>query len=111
MFYWELDGPGVIRPHHSPNQGHLLVGLPGMQLLDSLAIDANGNVCVGTIANGGITIISPDGEDVRHVPYPDPLVTNIAFGGADLRTAYITLSATGRLVASTWDVPGLALQY
>ena len=37
-------------------------GLPGMQLLDSMAIDAEGNVCVATLVNGGITIISPDGS-------------------------------------------------
>ena len=43
--------------------------------------------------NGGITIISPDGARIEHVPMPDPLTTNICFGGPDLRTAYITLSA------------------
>jgi gluconolactonase len=111
VFYWELDAPGVIRPHVSPNQGHLLVGLPGMQLLDSLAIDAEGNVCVATIVNGGITIISPDGARVEHVPMPDPLTTNICFGGPDLKTAYITLSGKGQLVAMDWPRPGLPLNF
>src|SRR5215510_1763118 len=49
VFWWDLAGPGEIRPHTSPNQGHLLAGLPGLQLLDSLAVDAEGNVCVATI--------------------------------------------------------------
>ena len=35
---------------------------PGMQLLDSLAVDGDGNVCVATLVNGGITVISPDGR-------------------------------------------------
>ncbi len=112
VFYWDLDGPGEIRPYErSPNSGHLLVGLPGLQLLDSLAIDSEGHVCVATISNGGITVISPDGSSVEHVPLPDPLTTNICFGGADLRTAYITLSGTGRLVAMEWPRPGLRLSY
>ena len=36
---------------------------------------------------------------LRQVPFPDPATTNICFGGADLRTAYVTLSGTGQLVA------------
>jgi len=112
LFFWDLAGPGEIIPFElSPNKGRLLVGLPGMQLLDSLALDAEGNVCVGTIINGGITIVSPDGSSVEHVPMPDILTTNIAFGGSDRRTAYITLSTTGRLVAVPWTTPGLELAF
>jgi len=111
VFWWDLAGPGEIRPHASPNTGHLLVGLPGLQLLDSLAVDADGNVCVATLVNGGITIISPDGARTEHVPMPDPLTTNICFGGPDLRTAFITLSGTGKLVSMPWKTRGLRLAY
>jgi gluconolactonase len=91
--------------------GTLLVGLPGMQMFDSLAVDAAGNVCVATLVNGGITIVPPSGEPITHVPMPDPLTTNICFGGPDLRTAFITLSATGRLVTTEWVTPGLRLAF
>jgi gluconolactonase len=112
VYYWDLEAPGRIRPNPlSPNQGTLLAGLPGLQLLDSLAVDAEGNVCVATIINGGITVISPDGSSVDHVPMPDLMTTNICFGGPDLRTAYITLSATGRLVSTPWRTPGLKLAF
>ncbi len=111
VFYWDLSGPGEIKPHTSPNRGHLLVGLPGLQLLDSLAVDAEGNVCVATLANGGITIISPDGARTEHVPMPDPLTTNICFGGPDLHTAFITLSGTGKLVAMPRKTAGLRLAF
>jgi gluconolactonase len=112
VFWWEIAGPGVVRPNPlSPNGGHLLIGLPGMQLLDSMAIDAEGNVCVATLVNGGITIISPDGSRSQHVPMPDLLTTNLAFGGPDLQTAYITLSGTGRLVAAPWPTRGLRLAF
>ena len=42
---------------------------------------------------------------------PDPLTTNLCFGGPEMRTAFITLSATGRLVATEWEGPGLRLRY
>jgi gluconolactonase len=42
---------------------------------------------------------------------PDLHTTNICFGGPDLRTAYITLSGSGRLVACDWPRPGLPLNY
>jgi gluconolactonase len=113
VFWWDVAGPGELRraPDLLGHGGTLLVGLPELQLLDSLAVDSAGNVCVATIVNGGITVISPDGGRVEHVPLPDPLVTNLCFGGPDLRTAYATLSGTGRLVAFEWPRPGLRLSY
>jgi len=113
VWAWDLSGPGEIAAGASfgPGGGTLLAGLPGFQLLDSLAVDGDGNVCVATLVNGGITVISPDGAILEHVPTGDPLTTNICFGGSDLRTAYITLSGTGRLVATEWPRAGLKLSY
>lgn len=112
VFWWKLTGPGEVEPNPgAPHGGHLLCGLPGLQLLDSLAVDAEGRVCVGTLVKGGVTVIEPDGSDARHVPMPDPLTTNIAFGGEGRRTAYLTLSATGRLAAADWETPGLPLHF
>ena len=54
-------------------------------------------------------MISPDGRLVEHHPDARPVTTNICFGGPDLKTAYITLSGTGRLVAVDWPTPGLRL--
>jgi gluconolactonase len=112
LYAFAVDGPGRIRPDPlSPHGGSLVVGLPGFQLFDSLAVDAEGRVCVATLANGGITIVSPDGARVRHVPTGDPLTTNLCFGGPAMRTAFVTLSGTGRLVAMDWDTPGLPLAW
>ena len=36
---------------------------------------------------------------------------DIAFGGEDMRDAYLTLSGSGRLVKTRWPRPGLKLQY
>ena len=66
---------------------------------------------VGTLVNGGLTIVSPDGASVDHLPLPDFMVTNVCFGGDDLRTAYVTCSGTGRLVSVPWPRPGLKLNF
>ena len=113
VWAWDVTGPGEVAVSNpiGAGGGNLLAGLAGHQLLDSLAVDGEGWVCVATLINGGITAISPDGETVEHTPMPDLLTTNICFGGADLRTAFVTLSATGRLVAVDWPRPGLALAH
>lgn len=83
----------------------------GFKFFDSLGVEAGGNICVATIGECGISVISPAGELVEFVPTDDPYTTNICWGGADRRTAYITLSATGRLAAVDWPRPGLELAY
>ena len=110
---WDLAGPGVIKEQESivNNNATPLGRLAGFVGLDSLAVEADGNVCMATLVNGGITVVSPEGEQVEFVETGDPLTTNIAFGGDDLRTAYITASATGRLLVTEWARPGLKLAY
>jgi gluconolactonase len=113
LWAFDIEAPGVVarRGFPSPNGGTLVAGLPGYQLFDSLAVDAEGNICVATLFNGGISVISPDGARIEHVPMPDVYTTNLCFGGPDLRTAYVTLSLSGRLVAIDWPRPGLALNF
>jgi gluconolactonase len=106
-----VTGPGQLAPALPLDPSVCLAGLPGMQLLDSLAVDSDGNVCVATLVNGGITVIAPDGEVLEHVPTGDVLTTNICFGGPDLCTAFITASGTGRLLSMPWPRPGLALAH
>jgi gluconolactonase len=92
----------------------LLAGLPGNRQLDSLAVDGDNRVAVATLMDSGITVIAPDGtHELLRLPEPfaDRLPTNLCFGGPDLRTAFITLSETGRLVRADWPGPGLQLAY
>ncbi len=94
----------------APETRELVARLDGGVELDSLAVTAAGNICVARIRRGGIVTFAPDG---RHAAceFPDPYTTNIAFGGEDMRTAWITLSATGMLVRTTWPEPGLRLRF
>jgi gluconolactonase len=111
LWAFDIVSPGVVRkdPWPSPHGGRILAGMGGYQRFDSLAVQADGSICVATLINGGITVISPDGSRVEHHAMPDPMTTNICFGGADMKTAYITLSWTGRLAAVDWPAPGLRL--
>jgi gluconolactonase len=97
-------------PFH-PHSGRVLAGLPGKARFDSLAVMANGNIAVATLTTGTITEFSPEGHLVREVTMPDGYPTNICFGGADMRTAYITLSDSGRLGMMQWPEPGLKLHF
>lgn len=111
VYQWPLSGPGQIAGYFGPeHRGTVLADPEGGPLFDSLAVDSLGNVCVATIRNGGITVITPDGAH-RHIPFDDPLTTNICFGGDELQTAFVTLSGSGQLVARRWEVKGLPLAY
>jgi gluconolactonase len=110
LWAFDVAEPGVLAPGPGYAPGRVVANLQSYQLLDSLAVEAGGKVCVATIVNGGITIFDPDGS-TEHFPVPDPVTTNICFGGADLRDAWITAGATGRLYKARWPRPGLRLAY
>ena len=57
-----------------------------------------------------MSVYSPEG-DCQRIAMPDGHTTNICFGGADLTTAYITLSSTKRLIKMKWHSPGLRLHF
>jgi gluconolactonase len=108
---WAFDvampGRLNLQPFPSPNGGRLLHGFGGYMRLDGMAVEANGNICVATIVDSGITVLTPDGEPVRRVPFDDHFVTNICFGGPEMQTAFVTLGGTGRVMKMNWPCAGL----
>lgn len=110
LLAYDLTAPGVMADAHSPAGGRVVCTLPGYQWLDSLAVEADGRVCVATIWNGGISVFEPGGT-YEHVAFPDPVTTNICFGGPDMRDAWVTCSSTGRLYRCRWPRPGLRLPF
>jgi len=113
LWAFDIAEPGLIarQPFPSPNGGRFLYNEAGYQRYDSLAVDAEGNVCVATLMSGAITVVSPAGRLVRRVKTPDIYTTNICFGGPDMKTAFITLSGVGQLVSMPWPEPGLKLNF
>lgn len=113
LWAYPLSGPGKLTGERldRPDGGRVVAGRNAYFMFDSLAVDAEGGVCVATLIDGGITTLYPDGREAKFVPMPDRLTTNICFGGKDLKTAYVTLSSIGQLVSLDWEVGGLPLNY
>ena len=111
LWSYPVIGPGELQlqPFPSPNGGRLVHGLPGYQRFDSLAVEEGGNICVATLVRGGISVFSPGGDLVEFHEASEGYCTNICFGGSDMRTAFITLSGYGQLLAADWPRPGLRL--
>ena len=79
---------------------------------DSMTVEANGNLCIASFMEGGICVISPQGELIEFVRISQNwFVTNICFGGPDLRKAYITLSGQGEVLELDWSRSGRKLNF
>ena len=109
-----LSAPGQIQSANGTyrgEKGRVVTGLGGYQMFDSLAVDSEGHVAVATLITGAVSDIWPDGSRVDQYTLPDMMVTNVCFGGRELRTAFATLSMGGTLVSFEWPRPGLPLNH
>jgi gluconolactonase len=116
VWTWDVESPGrLTKVLPFDHGGRLVAGVGHVQFLDSLAVEDDGRICAATLLDPGITVMTSDGAEVEHVPLPpqcaDPLPTNLCFAGDDMRTAYITLSGTGRVMTCRWPRPGLRLAW
>lgn len=111
LWAFDVESFGQLRPGPPFLPGRIVGSVDGGQRLDSLALEEGGNICVATIGDGGISVFDPDGEWVDLYQVPDRFVTNICFGGPDMRDAWITASGTGRIYRARWPRPGLKLNY
>jgi gluconolactonase len=120
VLYWTLSGPGQIARNPATLDGSYLLtaAVPGQGILDSMAVDEEGNVYVATMlpkgadptSNGGLTIITPEGDVVQFLEIdigtPVPVPSNLCFGGPDRRTAFVTCGGSGQLVSVRMKIPG-----
>ena len=98
----------------------MLYDAAGQYGFDSMAVDSAGNAVIGALGRGDVATlpregqlitISPEGKLLESAAMPDRFVTNVGFGGKGLKTAYVSLTTTGRLAAISWPRPGLKLAY
>jgi gluconolactonase len=112
VWAWDVASPGEIvrsRSHSPYKDGRLVFSPPNLRSFDSMAVEAGGNICIGTLGLGGITVCTPQGLELDFLSVPDPLTTNICFGGGNMADAYITASLSGRLLRYKWPRSGLKL--
>ena len=110
---FDITGPGSVAPSPLPAlPGRVVTSFPGRVLLDSLAIEADGNIAQATLVeHPGVCSIDPATGAQEFFDFPDLLTTNICFGGDDMMDAWVTLSSTGKLARCRWSRPGLRLAH
>ena len=114
LYGFPITGDGEVKKLPFPqsiNGGRLITCDGGFRRFDSLALEANGRICVATLMTGGITVADPGGGTHSFVETDDPFTTNICFGGPTLCLAYLTLSWQGLLVTCDWPRAGLGLNF
>jgi len=83
--------------------------LPQGYYPDGFCLDEEGYVLVCGPVGGGIVVFDPKGRQVEVIPCEDRMVTNVAFGGPQYSTLYVTESGLGRVVKREWPRRGLVL--
>ena len=114
LYSYQIIGDGEVKKLEFPLSvnGGLLMNLEGgIKRFDSLAVEKNGYVCVGTLVDGGVSVISPSSGLLEFWSLDDPYITNICFGGNDFKTAFITASYQGMLLKANWHREGLKLNF
>ena len=111
LWAYAITSPGkvALQPGMRGMSGRFVYSSPGLAFYDSLAVEECGNIAIATLGTGGITVVSPSGDLIDFVATDDPFTTNICWGGEAMRTAFVTLGGTGRLVSCEWPRPGLRL--
>lgn len=83
LWAFDIVSPGVLAEPEPFGPGRALHNLQGIQYLDSLAVEAGGRICVGTILNGGIAVTGADRdviEPLRHRMSSHGPTWRLAFG-------------------------------
>jgi L-arabinonolactonase len=94
---------------------------PDQGFPDGCTVDAEGHLWSTNYGGWSVARYHPDGREVAELRLPTAQITSCAFGGADLRTLYITTAAqrltpddlraqpdAGSLFAVRVQVPGVA---
>ncbi|MDB5288060.1 MAG: SMP-30/gluconolactonase/LRE family protein [Mucilaginibacter sp.] len=74
--------------------------------MDGLRCDIKGNIYQARFGKGTIAKVSPDGKIIQEITLKGKKPTNVAFGGPDGRTMYVTLQDQGNLETFRVNAPG-----
>jgi len=75
-------------------------------MMDGMRCDVDGNLYITRHGKGTIVKLSPSGKLMTEITLAGKLPSNIAFGGKDGRTAFVTLQDKGNVESFRVDRPG-----
>lgn len=99
IFAYDLSADGNIRGKR------VITGFADSGM-DGMRCDIKGNIYVTRFGKGMVVKISPEGKILREIQLTGQRPTNIAFGGNDGRTAYVTLQDQGNIESFRTDFAG-----
>ncbi len=73
---------------------------------DGMRCDIQGNIWASCIGNGTVAKISPGGKLLQEIPLIGKKPTNVAFGGKDGCTIYVTIMDQANIESFQVDIPG-----
>lgn len=74
--------------------------------MDGMRCDTRGNLYIARYGKGTVAIVSPQGTLLHEVKLIGQKPTNIAFGGPDGKTVYVTMQDKGNIETFRTDTPG-----
>lgn len=74
--------------------------------LDGMRSDVQGNLYIARYGAGEVAVVSPQGTLLRRIKLKGHKPTNVAFGGADGKTVYVTLQDRGAIETFSANQPG-----
>jgi signal peptidase len=74
--------------------------------IDGLRTDTEGNLFVARILKGTIAVLTPQGKLTREIKLTAKEPTNLAFGGHDGKTIFVTQRQGGFIESFRTDRPG-----
>ncbi|MDE0426634.1 SMP-30/gluconolactonase/LRE family protein [Candidatus Poribacteria bacterium] len=102
---WAYD----LSPEGEIGNKRLLIQFPDFNM-DGMRCDIEGNLYVTRYGKGTVAKLSPAGEVLLEVKLTGKRCSNIAFGGPDGRTCYVTMADRGNVEVFRTDVPGRSWQ-
>lgn len=99
----------AVKPDGSLEAPQPFCQLPDKHIPDGINFDQAGYLYVGTVGPGLVTIIDKAGNIARTVKIPGTDVTNVEFGGKDLKVLYVTEAQKGIVYKMQVETGGLPL--
>jgi sugar lactone lactonase YvrE len=99
VWAYDLSSKGEI------SNKRLLIQFPDFGM-DGMRCDVQGHLYITRYGKGTVVKVSPEGETMLEIELTGKKPSNIAFGGPDGRTCYVTLQDRGNIEVFRADQPG-----